>query len=99
MKQRIRIQVRVAGHEDGAGRWWINESEKGKLNFRKTQIGADRSRANAFIDIDRDGHADWLHENGNGIAFEKLIDPDGVPDDLFDRLLPVLIEAFEGGRL
>ena len=36
---------------------------------------------------------------GNGIALEKLIDPDGVPDDLFDRLLPVLIDAFEAGRL
>jgi AcrR family transcriptional regulator len=36
---------------------------------------------------------------GTGIAFEKLIDPEGVPDDLFDRLMPVLIEAFESGRL
>jgi AcrR family transcriptional regulator len=36
---------------------------------------------------------------GNGIALEKLIDPDGIPDDLFDRLMPVLSEAFEAGRL
>jgi AcrR family transcriptional regulator len=36
---------------------------------------------------------------GNGIALEKLIDPEGVPNDLFDRLMPVLIEAFEAGRL
>jgi AcrR family transcriptional regulator len=36
---------------------------------------------------------------GNGIALEQLIDPEGTPDDLFDRLLPVLIEAFEAGRL
>jgi AcrR family transcriptional regulator len=36
---------------------------------------------------------------GNGIALEKLIDPEGVPDDLFARLLPVLIEAFDAGRL
>ncbi len=35
----------------------------------------------------------------NGIGIEKLIDPDGVPDDLFARLLPVLLEAFEAGRL
>jgi len=35
----------------------------------------------------------------NGIALEKLIDPEGVPDDLFGRLMPVLIEAFEDGRL
>ncbi|MBV8981374.1 MAG: TetR/AcrR family transcriptional regulator, partial [Acidimicrobiia bacterium] len=36
---------------------------------------------------------------GNGIAIEKLIDPEGVPNDLFDRLLPILVEAFEAGRL
>jgi AcrR family transcriptional regulator len=36
---------------------------------------------------------------GNGIGIEKLIDPEGVPDDLFARLLPVLLEAFEAGRL
>jgi AcrR family transcriptional regulator len=36
---------------------------------------------------------------GNGIALEKLIDPEGIPDDLFDQLMPVLIEAFEAGRL
>jgi AcrR family transcriptional regulator len=36
---------------------------------------------------------------GNGIALEKLIDPEAVPDDLFARLLPVLIDAFDAGRL
>ena len=28
---------------------------------------------------------------GNGLGIEKLIDPEGVPDDLFALLLPVLI--------
>ena len=36
---------------------------------------------------------------GNGLALEKLIDPDAVPDDLFARLVPVLVEAFDAGRL
>ena len=36
---------------------------------------------------------------GNGIALEKLADPDAVPDDLFARLVPVLVEAFDAGRL
>jgi hypothetical protein len=58
-------------HQDGAGRWWINQSEKGKLAFIKTEVGTDRARANAFIDFDRNGRVDWLHENGNGVAFEK----------------------------
>jgi hypothetical protein len=57
-------------HDDGAGRWWINESTKGKLSFRKTDMGAGRTRANALIDINRDGMADWLHEGDNGIVFE-----------------------------
>jgi AcrR family transcriptional regulator len=48
---------------------------------------------------DADQAALILSVVGNGIALEKLIDPEGVPDDLFDRLLPVLIEAFEAGRL
>lgn len=58
-------------HQDGAGRWWINHSEKGKLAFVKTEVGMDRARANALIDFDRNGRVDWLHENGNGVAFEK----------------------------
>jgi AcrR family transcriptional regulator len=36
---------------------------------------------------------------GNGIALEKLIDPAAVPDDLFARILPVIIEAFDSGKL
>jgi len=36
---------------------------------------------------------------GNGIALERLIDPEGVPDDLFSRLMPVLVEAFDAGKL
>jgi hypothetical protein len=40
-----------------------------------------------------------LEAVGNGIALEKLIDPEGVPDDLFAQLLPVLIEAFDAGKL
>jgi AcrR family transcriptional regulator len=40
-----------------------------------------------------------LEAVGNGIALEKLIDPEGVPDDLFAQLLPVLIEAFDDGKL
>jgi hypothetical protein len=57
-------------HDDGAGRWWVNESEKGTLRFRKTAVGAPRARANALIDIDRDGRVDWLHEGDAGIVFE-----------------------------
>jgi AcrR family transcriptional regulator len=36
---------------------------------------------------------------GNGLALEKLIDPERTPDDLFTRLIPVLVEAFDNGKL
>jgi len=36
---------------------------------------------------------------GQGLALEKLIDPEGVPDDLFSRLIPVLVESFDSGKL
>ena len=29
----------------------------------------------------------------------RLLDPEGVPDDLFSRLMPVLVEAFDSGKL
>ncbi len=55
--------------QDGGGRWWINESSPGKLAFRMTDLIAGQGRANAMIDINRDGKVDWLHENP-GIVFE-----------------------------
>jgi len=55
--------------QDGGGRWWINESSPGKLAFRMTDLIASQGRANALIDVNRDGKVDWLHENP-GIVFE-----------------------------
>src|SRR5437899_587494 len=55
--------------QDGGGRWWINESSPGKLAFRMTDLIAGQGRANAMIDVNRDGKVDWLHENP-GIVFE-----------------------------
>ena len=56
-------------HQDGGGKWWINESAPGRVKFRATQIVADQGRQNAMIDIDRDGKVDWLHERP-GVVFE-----------------------------
>jgi AcrR family transcriptional regulator len=75
----------LAGHR--AGRQRITEMiEQNAPDDRDFKTDADRA-ALIFSVV------------GNGIALEKLIDPELVPDDLFDRLLPVLIEAFEAGRL
>lgn len=55
--------------QDGGGKWWINESIPGRLNFRETSVTAGQGRANALIDLNRDGKVDWLHERP-GVVFE-----------------------------
>jgi len=55
--------------QDGGGKWWLNESTPGRLNFRETSVTAGQGRANALIDLNRDGKVDWLHERP-GVAFE-----------------------------
>src|SRR5258705_8669393 len=55
--------------QDGGGKWWFNESTPGRLNFRESSITAGQARANALIDLNRDGNVDWLHERP-GITFE-----------------------------
>jgi hypothetical protein len=55
--------------QDGGGKWWLNESAPGQLSFRESNITAGQGRANAMIDLNRDGNVDWLHERP-GVAFE-----------------------------
>jgi hypothetical protein len=55
--------------QDGGGKWWLNESVPGRLNFRDSGVTAGQGRANAMIDLNRDGRLDWLHERP-GVAFE-----------------------------
>lgn len=55
--------------QDGGGKWWFNESTPGRLRFRESSITAGQGRANAMIDLNRDGNVDWLHERP-GITFE-----------------------------
>jgi len=55
--------------QDGGGKWWLNESTPGHLKFRETSVTAGQARANAMIDLNRDGKVDWLHERP-GVAFE-----------------------------
>jgi hypothetical protein len=55
--------------QDGGGKWWLNESTPGRLSFRETAATAGQARANALIDLNRDGKVDWLHERP-GVAFE-----------------------------
>jgi len=55
--------------QDGGGKWWLNESTPGHLQFRETSVTAGQGRANAMIDLNHDGKLDWLHERP-GVVFE-----------------------------
>jgi len=55
--------------QDGGGKWWINDSTPGRLSFHESNITAGQARANAMIDLNRDGNVDWLHERP-GVTFE-----------------------------
>jgi hypothetical protein len=55
--------------QDVGGKWWLNESTPGRLSFRESNITAGQARANAMIDLNRDGNVDWLHERP-GVTFE-----------------------------
>src|ERR1043166_3084138 len=55
--------------QDGGGKWWVNESTPGRLNFRESNITPGQARANAMIDRNRDGNVDWLHDRP-GVTFE-----------------------------
>jgi hypothetical protein len=55
--------------QDGGGKWWLNESVPGRLSFRESKVTAGQGRANAMIDLNRDGNVDWLHERP-GVTFE-----------------------------
>lgn len=56
-------------HQDGGGKWWINESVAGRLKFRDSGITAGQARCNAMIDVSRDGIVDWVHERP-GVVWE-----------------------------
>jgi hypothetical protein len=56
-------------YQDGGAKWWINRSTPGQLQFRDSGVTAGQGRANALVDLNRDGKLDWLHENP-GIVFE-----------------------------
>jgi hypothetical protein len=55
--------------QDGGGKWWMNDSTPGFLEFRDSGIIAGQGRCNAIIDLNRDGKVDWLHERP-GVVWE-----------------------------
>jgi len=59
-------------YQDGGGQWWRNRSKPGELLFDPTGItrGTNTARRQAMIDINHDGHVDWLRGTDTGIEFD-----------------------------
>jgi len=59
-------------YQDGGGQWWRNRSRPGELLFEPTGItrGTNTARRQAMIDINRDGHVDWLRGTDTDIEFD-----------------------------
>jgi hypothetical protein len=58
--------------QDGGGKWWLNKSKPGRLEFEETKIerGTNTSRRQALIDIDRDGKVDWVRGTPGALLFD-----------------------------
>ncbi len=66
------MEALVSDHYAAHPQWWLNRCQPGKLDFQATDItcGTDTARRQAMIDINRDGHVDWLRGMGKGILFD-----------------------------
>lgn len=58
--------------QDGGGKWWLNRSQPGRLDFQPTNMerGTNTARRQSLIDLNRDGKADWLRGAPRAIIFE-----------------------------
>ena len=58
-------------YRDGGGKWWINQSDLGRVSLKEGVLagGRGQARVNALVDLDRDGKVDWLHEKP-GVGWE-----------------------------
>jgi AcrR family transcriptional regulator len=59
-----------------------------------TQIEQHAAELDLALPLPADELALALMSIGNGIALEKLADPDGVPDDLFAKVIGLLYQGF-----
>jgi glucose/arabinose dehydrogenase len=59
-------------YQDGGGRWWINNSTPGTVNFTATNVtrGTNTSRSQVMIDFNRDGKVDWLRSAPPGLVVD-----------------------------
>jgi AcrR family transcriptional regulator len=60
-------------------------------------VAADGAKRQGFAagDQARERIGLLINALGNGLALEKLVDPDAVPDELFGEMLAIIFKAFE----
>jgi hypothetical protein len=58
--------------QDGGGRWWINNSTPGAVNFTATSVtrGTNTARAQVMMDFNGDGKVDWLRSAPPGLVVD-----------------------------
>ncbi len=58
--------------EDGGGRWWLNNSASGVVNFAATNITrtGNTARAQVMLDFNGDGKVDWLRAAPPGLVVD-----------------------------
>ena len=94
-----------ARDRDGSGRWWLNHSQSGYLNYEPTTMfaGEEQGRGGCMIDIDGDGKVDWIHprpllvvERGDGKGHFSKAAVIGVPGAREDTGFSVMPADFDG---
>jgi hypothetical protein len=66
-----RVDVSMT-YQDGGGRWWVNSSTPGAVNFTATNItrGGNTARSQVMMDFNDDGNVDWLRSAPPGLVVD-----------------------------
>jgi glucose/arabinose dehydrogenase/ribosomal protein L35AE/L33A len=59
-------------YQDGGGRWWLNNSTAGSVNFAATNITREgnTARSQVMLDFNGDGKVDWLRSGPPGLVVD-----------------------------
>jgi glucose/arabinose dehydrogenase len=59
-------------YQDGGGRWWLNNSTAGAVNFAATNITREgnTARSQVMLDFNGDGKIDWLRSGPPGLVVD-----------------------------
>jgi glucose/arabinose dehydrogenase len=59
-------------YQDGGGRWWLNNSTPGNVNFTATNVTRETNtaRSQVMMDFNGDGNVDWLRSAPPGLVVD-----------------------------